>query len=211
MLNSSRSRHQVQKLEQAHPKYGNLRYETFDDYEDLKIAIGNGFAVGKNAIGLGSSTEARKLEVDEVRDLRIHELNFDVDSESFVLEQNGSSPMRSPEVLEVPKKKLRTKKGRAEYEGSSNSSGNPPKNDLLVPLDKLTTTFEGVYQLLEKREQERTYTAWDAIKEVPNIDEDNRLEVLNLLDTKTKKDCFMKMTLEERAKWIHIMMSKNKN
>ncbi|XP_074373438.1 uncharacterized protein At2g29880-like [Apium graveolens] len=90
-----------------HPKDGNLRYETFDDYEDLKIAIGNEFAVGKNAIGLGSSIEARTLEVEEVRDLRIDGLIFDV--------------------------------------------------DLLVQLDKLTTTFEGVYQLLKKREQERTY------------------------------------------------------
>ncbi|XP_074346117.1 uncharacterized protein At2g29880-like [Apium graveolens] len=153
----------------THPKDGNLRYETFDDYEDLKNAIGNGFAVGKNAIGLGSSTEARTLEVDEVRDLRIDDLNFYVDSEGFVLEQNGSSPMGSPEVF------LRS------------------------------------LSIIGKREQERTYTAWDAIKEIPNIDEDNRLEVLNLLDTKTKKDCFMKMTLEERAKWIHIMMSKHKN
>ncbi|XP_074336052.1 uncharacterized protein LOC141673220 [Apium graveolens] len=135
-----------------HPKDGNLRYETFDDYEDLKIAIGNGFAVGKNVIGLGSSTEARTLEVDEVSDLRIDDLNFDVDSEGFVLEQNGSSPMGSPEVFKVPKKKLPTKRGRAEYEGSSNSSGNPPKDDLLVQFDKLTTTFEGVYQLLKKME-----------------------------------------------------------
>ncbi|XP_074347046.1 uncharacterized protein At2g29880-like [Apium graveolens] len=89
----------------AHPKDGNLRYETFDDYEDLKIAIGNGFAVGKNAIGLGSSTEARTLEVDEVSELRIDDLNFDVDSEEFVLEQNGSSPIGSHEVFEMSKKK----------------------------------------------------------------------------------------------------------
>ncbi|KAK1381427.1 hypothetical protein POM88_028171 [Heracleum sosnowskyi] len=53
----------------AHPKDGYMRYEAFDDYEDLKIDVGNGVAVGKNSIGLGSSTEARTLEAGEMRDL----------------------------------------------------------------------------------------------------------------------------------------------
>ncbi|KAL6577974.1 hypothetical protein OROMI_010302 [Orobanche minor] len=75
----------------AHPKDSNLRYDIFDDYEDLAIAIGNGVAVGKNSIGLSSITEARTLEAGEVRDLHIDDLNFDVDSEGFVLEQNDSS------------------------------------------------------------------------------------------------------------------------
>ncbi|KAK1351926.1 hypothetical protein POM88_053931 [Heracleum sosnowskyi] len=85
----------------AHPKDGYMRYEAFDDYEDLKIAIGNGVAVGKNSIGLGSSTEARTLEAGEMRDLRIDDLAFDVDSEVFVLEQNDPSPKGSPEVFEA--------------------------------------------------------------------------------------------------------------
>ncbi|KAK1377398.1 Disease resistance protein [Heracleum sosnowskyi] len=153
----------------AHPKDSYMRYEAFDDYEDLKIAVGNGVVVGKNSIGLGNSTEARTLEAGEMRDLRIDDLAFDVDSEVFVLEQNDPSPKGSPEVFEVPRKKLPTKRG--------------------------------VYGLLEKREQERTYTAWDAIKEVPNLG-------FNFLDTKTKKDDFLKMTSEERENWIHNMMSK---
>ena len=35
-----------------------LQRETFADYEDLVIAIGNGTTVGKNSIGLGDDTDA---------------------------------------------------------------------------------------------------------------------------------------------------------
>lgn len=108
----------------------------------------------------------------------------------------------------MPKKKLPTKRARRDSEGSSNSSSNNPKSDILENLAKLTTTFEGVYGLLQKRESERMYTVWDAIKEVPNLSEDVRLEAFNLLDTKTKKDGFLRMTPEERANWILRMMGK---
>ncbi|KAK1401586.1 hypothetical protein POM88_001191 [Heracleum sosnowskyi] len=139
----------------AHPKDGYMRYEAFDDYEDLKIAVGNGVAVGKNSIGLGSSTEARTLEAGEMRDLRIEDLAFDVDSEVFVLEQNDPSPKGSPEVFEVPRKKLPTKRGRVDYEGSSDSSANPPKSDIFQQLAKLTSTFEGVYGLFYAMDTEK--------------------------------------------------------
>lgn len=193
----------------AHPKDGNLRNGVFDDYEDLEIAIGNGVAVGKHSIGLGSITEARTLEAGEGTDIRIDDLNYELDNEGFVSEQDDSISMGSPQVFEISKKKLPIKRGRTEYEGSSNSSGSTSKSDILEQLTKLTTTFEGVYGLLEKREHERRYTAWDAIKEVPNLSEDIRLEAFNLLETKTKKDGFLKMSPEERARWILNMTRKS--
>ncbi|KAL6132967.1 hypothetical protein ACLB2K_065204 [Fragaria x ananassa] len=53
----------------AHPNDIDLRYETYEDYEDLKIAIGNGVVVRKNSIGLGSdvtdTTHTRTLVVEE--------------------------------------------------------------------------------------------------------------------------------------------------
>ncbi|KAK1363762.1 hypothetical protein POM88_039323 [Heracleum sosnowskyi] len=119
-----------------------MRYEAFNDYEDLKIAVENGVAVGKNSIGLGSSTKARTLEAGEMRDLRIDDLAFDVDSAVFVLEQNDPSPKGSPEVFEVPRKKLPTKRGRVDYEGSSDSSANPPKSDIFQQLAKLTSLLK---------------------------------------------------------------------
>ena len=80
-------------------------------------------------------------------------------------------------------------------------------------LDKLTTTFEGVYSLLEKREsllekreRDRAYTIWDAIEEIPNLDEDIRFKAFDLLDTKSKGDGFLKMAPEVRENWIFHKM-----
>ncbi|XP_057787823.1 uncharacterized protein At2g29880-like [Salvia miltiorrhiza] len=50
---------------QAHPKDAYLLHGNCPDYEDLEIAIGNGVAVGKNSIGLGSATDARTLGADK--------------------------------------------------------------------------------------------------------------------------------------------------
>ncbi|KAH6825396.1 hypothetical protein C2S53_000968 [Perilla frutescens var. hirtella] len=64
---------------EAHSKDANLSYGKFSDYEDLAIAVGNGVAVGKNSIGLGSATDANTLGDDENRDARIEDLRrFDV-------------------------------------------------------------------------------------------------------------------------------------
>ncbi|KAL8146051.1 hypothetical protein AgCh_003979 [Apium graveolens] len=188
----------------AHPKDGNLRNGVCNDFEDLQIVVGGGVAVGKNSIGLGSVTDARTLKASEVQETRIDDLSYNLEG----FEQNNSSPIGSPEVFELSKKKLPTKRGRSEYEESSNSSGNNHKHNILEQLAKLTSTFEGVYGLLQKRGNEKTYTTWDAIKEVPNLSENVRLEAFNLLDTKIKKDGFFRMTPEERAIWILDMICK---
>ncbi|KAH6834519.1 hypothetical protein C2S53_004129 [Perilla frutescens var. hirtella] len=56
---------------EAHSKDANLRYGECPDYEDLLIDVGNGVAVGKNSIGLGSATDANTLGDDENRDAYI--------------------------------------------------------------------------------------------------------------------------------------------
>ncbi|KAK1368543.1 hypothetical protein POM88_034635 [Heracleum sosnowskyi] len=58
------------------------------------------------------------------------------------------------------------------------------------------------YDADSEGDQERTYTTWDTIKEVPNLDAGMHINVFNLLDTETKKDGFFRMTPEEREKWI---------
>ncbi|KAH6837900.1 nuclease HARBI1-like protein [Perilla frutescens var. hirtella] len=83
----------------------NLRYGEFPDYEDLAITVGNGVAVGKNSIGLGSATDANTLGDDENRDARIEDLMFDAESEAFValsqdepLPSGSTPPSGLPEV-----------------------------------------------------------------------------------------------------------------
>ncbi|KAM7518807.1 hypothetical protein LguiB_017769 [Lonicera macranthoides] len=90
----------------AHPKDTELRYGTFEYYEDLEIAIGNGVAVGKNSIGLGSATDARTLGASEGKEVSIEDLEYDVDSNAFIRPNyndtsfHSTSPLQSPEFLE---------------------------------------------------------------------------------------------------------------
>lgn len=112
---------------------------------------------------------------------------------------------------EVPKNKLSTKKSRAEYEEGSNSGGNHLESEIIVQLTKLTTVAEKVHELFKKMVEERTSSesdAWDAIREVPNLAEEIRIKAFKLLDTQPKKDGFLKMTHEERAKWMLMMSEK---
>ena len=49
---------------------------------------------------------------------------------------------------------------------------------------------------------------WDAIKEIPNLDADTRIKAFDLLVTKSQKDGFLKMSVEERAQWIAYKIKK---
>ncbi|XP_057803559.1 uncharacterized protein At2g29880-like [Salvia miltiorrhiza] len=46
---------------EAHPKDAYLRAVSFSNFEDLGLAVGNGVAVGRSAIGVGSATDARTI------------------------------------------------------------------------------------------------------------------------------------------------------
>ncbi|XP_057775365.1 uncharacterized protein At2g29880-like [Salvia miltiorrhiza] len=174
---------------QAHPKDAYLRHGTCPDYEDLEMAVGNGVAVGKNSIGLGSATDARTLGADENRVPHIEELNYDAENEAF---------RRAP-----------AKRSRGQFEINSGHTENSSHQEFMAEIKKITTTIEGVQSLLvkrdtmlEKKEREKTYTTWDAIKEIPDLTEDVRTKAFDLLDTKSKKDGFLRMTVDERKRWI---------
>ncbi|CAL8134435.1 unnamed protein product [Prunus armeniaca] len=55
----------------SHLSQVHLQRETFADYDDLVIAIGNGTTTGKNSIGLGDDTDAKMYEVGESRPTRL--------------------------------------------------------------------------------------------------------------------------------------------
>ncbi|VFQ85022.1 unnamed protein product [Cuscuta campestris] len=165
----------------AHPKHNNkLRYGTFHDYEDLEIAIGNDVAVGKNSIGLGSTTDARTLGAEEGRDVHIDDLDYDLENDALISQPQSdppfpsTSPLISPKSHEVPMQKVtQTKRNRSTYEESG----------VMEMLNEISTSFKGIYSLLEKRERERKYTIWDAIKDTPGLD----VKRLSCLITKEKK------------------------
>ncbi|XP_057786349.1 uncharacterized protein At2g29880-like [Salvia miltiorrhiza] len=202
---------------QAHPKDAYLRHGNCPDYYDLGIAVGNSVAVENNSIGLGSATDARTLGVDENRALHIEDLNYDAENEAFVglaqddpASSGSKSPLVFPEVPEVStQRKAAAKRTRAQFDINSGLTENSSHHDFMSEVKKITNTFDGVHSLLEKpetmlekRQRERSYTTWDAIKEISDLDDDVRMKAYDLLDTKTKKDRFLKMTVAERSSWI---------
>ncbi|KAL6286206.1 hypothetical protein ACE6H2_010596 [Prunus campanulata] len=112
----------------SHPSQVHLRRDTFANYEDLVIAIGNGTAAGKNSIGLGDDTDARTYEVGESRPTKLQDTD-----EAFVPSQNETSYQSlssgnftsSPFLdtnLEAPLEKLPPrKKPKTKFEANNNS------------------------------------------------------------------------------------------
>ncbi|KAH6801262.1 nuclease HARBI1-like protein [Perilla frutescens var. hirtella] len=128
----------------AHAKDANLRYGECSNYEDLLIAVGNGVAIGKNSIGLGSATDVNTLGDVENRDARIEDLTFDAENEAFValtqdeLPSSGSTPPSGlPEVPEASTQKRNLpKRSRTQYEATSGSTDN-----IMEEIKKLSNTL----------------------------------------------------------------------
>ncbi|KAK2658980.1 hypothetical protein Ddye_005513 [Dipteronia dyeriana] len=99
------------------------------------------------------------------------------------------------------------KRRKFEYEGSSSSNRTNNHAKVLdnrsVGIDSISTNFERIYNLMEKRERDREIekgtTIWDAIKDIPDLDDTTRFRAVELLNTKTKKGIFFKMSPEERS------------
>ncbi|KAL5180622.1 Uncharacterized protein HKD37_01G001711 [Glycine soja] len=72
-----------------------------------------------------------------------------------------------------------------------------------------------ISNMMEKREKDRDRDRelegiiWDVIKEIPNLDDITRFKTAELLNTKAKKDFFLKMSPEERSSWINFKLGNN--
>ncbi|KAL2454201.1 Uncharacterized protein Adt_21686 [Abeliophyllum distichum] len=190
---------------------GNSTYrtDTFVDYEDLRIVIGNGTAIGRHAIALGNDTDARTFETQESRgggslDNFIYDSNVGVfiqsDTQETLYESASlehstpplpSQPM-SPEVPPPTRKRNRTNIGAKSVE---------TYNIQLELMDKITQNIDKLTRSIDSIDSEPS--CWDIIREIPNLDDSARFKALDLLNTRGKKFEFMKMTPEERSKWIN--------
>ncbi|XP_057790201.1 uncharacterized protein LOC131007072 [Salvia miltiorrhiza] len=129
---------------EAHPKDAYLRTGSFSNFEDLGLAVGNGVAIGRNAIGVGSATDARTIGVDESRGPLIEELNYDADNEAFVvLGQNdpplsgSKSPLESTEVpVESTQRRAPAKRSRGQFETNLGHSENSSHQELMIIREK---------------------------------------------------------------------------
>ncbi|BBH04361.1 hypothetical protein Prudu_015478, partial [Prunus dulcis] len=202
----------------SHPSQVHLQRDTFADYEDLVIAIGNGTAAGKNLIGLVDDTDARTYEVGEMRPTRLQDTN-----EAFVPSQNETSYQSlssgnftsSPFLdtnLEAPLEKLpQRKKPKTESEANNNSVETITRAELVekvyVGIDSIaaiTTEIRGIHSLMrEEREREREPTMLGML---PNLDNRARYKALGLVHKLGMKNAFLKMLPEERSDFVFSLM-----
>ncbi|XP_060668917.1 uncharacterized protein At2g29880-like [Ziziphus jujuba] len=71
----------------SHPNQKQLRTDTFADFEDLKIIVGNGTTIRKNSIGLGDDTDARIYAQDKSTYVRIDDYIYDEINKAYVQTQ----------------------------------------------------------------------------------------------------------------------------
>ncbi|KAH1237954.1 Uncharacterized protein GmHk_08G022740 [Glycine max] len=197
------------------------------DYEYLKIVVGGRVSSGNNSISVDpDDTDATTFE-PENRTVGIEEFSYDPNSDTFITPNNyepayqppspnqPSPPSHPPLDSEVPIEKQNChKRRRSEYGGSSsavgiNNQGNILEN-LSVGIGTIAVNFEKISNMMEKREKDRDRDRelegiiWDVIKEIPNLDDITRFKTVELLNTKAKKDFFLKMSPEERSSWINF-------
>ncbi|XP_021833155.1 uncharacterized protein At2g29880-like [Prunus avium] len=207
----------------SHPSHKNLQIESVANYDDLKIVVGGATATGNGSLALGvDDTDATTFRDEENLNFGMEDFTYDAANETFVAPSHyqpsfqpsspyqSTPPIESPLGFEVPQGKTSQKKrSRSEYEGSSNSidSTNQAKEKV---LETISTNFEKIYALMEKRERDRERDRengiWDAMKDVPNLDDNVRYKAVELLNTKVKQDMFLKMSPEERSSWISFKL-----
>ncbi|KAL3037962.1 hypothetical protein AAZX31_01G101800 [Glycine max] len=167
----------------SHPSHSKLRGKSMVDYEYLKIVVGGGVSSGNNSISVDpDDTDAKTFE-PENRTVGIEEFSYDPNKPAY----QPPSPNQPSNVLQ----------------------------NLSVGIGTIAVNFEKISNMMEKREKDRDRDRelegiiWDVIKEIPNLDDITRFKTAELLNTKAKKDFFLKMSQEERSSWINFKLGNN--
>ncbi|KAL2584945.1 hypothetical protein AAZX31_14G176800 [Glycine max] len=177
----------------SHPSHSKLRGKSMVDYEYLKIVVGGGVSSRNNSISVDpDDTDATTFE-PENRTVGIEEFSYDPNSDTFITPNNYEPAYQPP---------------------SPNQPSNVLEN-LSVGIGTIAVNFEKISNMMEKREKDRDRDRelegiiWDVIKEIPNLDDITRFKTAELLNTKAKKDFFLKMSPEERSSWINFKLGNN--
>ncbi|XP_022895388.1 uncharacterized protein At2g29880-like [Olea europaea var. sylvestris] len=154
--------------DESHPEEKSYHMDTFANYEDLRIVVGHITTVGTHSIALG---------------MILMQEHFIVEKEELV-----KDPINSKVLLSI------RKRSRTKFEAKSSMFD--PKRTQSDVIDKLACTVDKITQAIESIDT-RQHNCWYIIKEIPDLDDNDRFKVLDLLNTKAKKSEFLNMTSEE--------------
>ncbi|KAK2641241.1 hypothetical protein Ddye_023004 [Dipteronia dyeriana] len=137
--------------------------------------VGVGTATGNDSMALGADdTDASILENEENTIYGMEKFPFDATNNAFIAPQNNIfDESFQPQSLVQPSSQFEAllgsmfnkektgqrKRSKTEYEGisSSNGTNNHTRvlDNLFVGIDSISTNFERIYNLMEKRKRER--------------------------------------------------------
>ncbi|XP_075478732.1 uncharacterized protein At2g29880-like [Primulina tabacum] len=185
--------------DESHPKHEHYRTYTFEDYEDLRIVVGTGTATGKHSIGVGDDTDARKFEIEENRgtsliDDYVFDHNIGLHNPQPPFFEDSISPLPSqPISSEVPA--TTRKRDKTEFEAKSNTFKSIDPNamhEFSHSLEKVVSKIESIGNAGD--------TCWDAIKEVPNLDNRTRYKLPYVKNSiRIVSNCFSIIDLVENS------------
>ncbi|CAA7037671.1 unnamed protein product [Microthlaspi erraticum] len=145
---------------QAHQGNAHLRNESFEDFEELRIIFSQTTATGKNAVGLGDAAVLGDAVIEDGEDTKvIDSVQVLYDAAGVIHEQASVHEVLSAREKLPPRKKSRTDA----Y--NSNKVG-----------DEVTEISSQIFGMIQKRwekeAEDKANNVWDAIKEVPDLDDD---------------------------------------
>ncbi|CAH2052983.1 unnamed protein product, partial [Thlaspi arvense] len=206
--------------DEKHPSHKHMRYDSVEQFEDLQLIFGCGVATGGFAIGLSDTTDARTFRVGESNQVKENINLHQSTDEVFEL----SSQQQSTEC-DMPSFPVPGFKGRAEKLHPRKRSKREATNDVdklkndqddatIIVSNKIFSVIqqreERQQREAEKREEKLKREAeekeaerkkdniWEAMKEIPNLDNHTRYKAITLIHSLGMKNVFKDMTIEER-------------
>ncbi|KAF3522081.1 hypothetical protein F2Q69_00050910, partial [Brassica cretica] len=185
-----------------HPTHKHLRYDSVEKYEDLQIIFGNGVATGGFAIGMGDSTDARTFRVEEISQTR-ENINLHQSSDE-VFELSSQQPSTECGMSAFPctgskdraEKLHPRKRSRREADTNADKLKNDQDDSMIIVSNKILSVIqqreERQQREAEKREEKlkredeekeadrKKDSIWEAMKEIPNLDNHTRFKAVFL-------------------------------
>ncbi|CAH8263598.1 unnamed protein product [Arabidopsis lyrata] len=155
----------------AHPNKTNMRNESFEDFEDLRMIFGSNTATGLNAVGLGDTVDADSYQVGE-NDGIMDDMDRIPYAEKSV--HDVFSSIEKNRLEKLPQRK----KARTDAFNSNKA------------FDEVNTVQEFGNQILgmiqrrweketeEKEAEDKAENVWEAITEIPDLTIDLRYEAM---------------------------------
>ncbi|CAN7092148.1 unnamed protein product [Brassica rapa subsp. narinosa] len=186
-----------------HPTHKHLRYDSVEKYEDLQIIFGNGVATGGFAIGMGDSTDACTFRVEDISQTRENVNLHQSSDEVFELSSQQPSTEYGMSAFPCTGSKDRAeklhprKRSRREADTNADKLKSDQDDSMIIVSNKILSVIqqreERQQREAEKREEKLKREAeekeadrkkdsiWEAMKEIPNLDNHIRFKAITLI------------------------------